>query len=64
MRVAKVFGCAVGGFIVAGVGGVLIATTWIWPTSNMAGVVVFVRAPLGRLLGSIVRALWGDRDKR
>ena len=64
MKNAKVVGCAVGGFFVGGIGGVLIATTWIWPTSNMAGRVVLATAPLGFLLGLFVGKVWADREKK
>lgn len=62
MKTAKIVGCGFAGFWVFAFGSVYIASNYIWPGSNMAGVVCFVAAPIGLVAGLFVGWLWASKN--
>jgi uncharacterized membrane protein len=63
VRTAKIVGCAVAGWVSFGIGDVF-AGGLMYPTSNMAGIVGFITAPVGLLLGVIVGIAWAKSENK
>jgi hypothetical protein len=63
VKIAKIAGCAIAGGISFAIGGVFLGG-YMYPNSNMAGIVGFVTAPVGLVIGVIVGIVWTKSGKK
>lgn len=63
MKIAKIMGCGIAGWISFAIGGVFLGG-YMYPGSNMAGIVGFVTAPVGLMAGVIVGIVWTRTEKK